>query len=87
MKQMIDNRDMVDKLNDLNHDYQRMRKMGRKRINKNLTKFNKDRAKEEREIQRKLGAEAWIDLKRISVLEASVWVAVGLLVGFWLGAR
>jgi hypothetical protein len=87
MKQMIDNRDMVDKLNDLQHDYQRMRKMGKRRINKNLTKFNKDRAKEEREIQRKLGAEAWVDLKRISIVEASAWVAVGLLVGFWLGAR
>jgi hypothetical protein len=87
MKQMIDNRDMVDKLNDLNHDYQRMRKMGRKRINKNLTKFNKDRAKEEKEIRDRLGVEAWVDLKRISILEASAWVAVGLLLGFWLGAR
>ena len=87
MKQMIDNRDMVDKLNDLNHDYQRMRKMGKKRINKNLTKFNREQAKIEKEIQRKLGAEAWVDLKRISVVEASVWVAVGLLIGFWLGVR
>jgi len=87
MKQMIDNRDMVDKLNDLNHDYQRMRKMGKKRINKNLTKFNREQAKIEKEIRDRLGAEAWIDLKRISVLEASVWVAVGLLIGFWLGVR
>jgi hypothetical protein len=84
---MIDNRDMVDKLNDLNHDYQRMRKMGKKRINKNLTKFNREQAKIEKEIRDRLGAEAWIDLKRISVLEASVWVAVGLLIGFWLGVR
>ena len=87
MKQMIDNRDMVDKLNDLNHDYQRMRKMGKKRINKNLTKFNREQAKIEKEIRDRLGAEAWIDLKRISVVEASVWVAVGLLIGFWLGVR
>ena len=85
MKQMIDNRDMVDKLNDLNHDYQRMRKMGKKRINKNLTKFNREQAKIEKEIRDRLGAEAWIDLKRISVVEASVWVAVGLLIGFWMG--
>ena len=87
MKQMIDNRDMVDKLNDLNHDYQRMRKMGKKRINKNLTKFNREQAKIEKEIRDRLGAEAWVDLKRISVVEASVWVAVGLLIGFWLGVR
>ena len=85
MKQMIDNRDMVDKLNDLNHDYQRMRKMGKKRINKNLTKFNREQAKIEKEIRDRLGAEAWVDLKRISVVEASVWVAVGLLIGFWMG--
>ena len=82
---MIDNRDMVDKLNDLNHDYQRMRKMGKKRINKNLTKFNREQAKIEKEIRDRLGAEAWVDLKRISVVEASVWVAVGLLIGFWMG--
>ena len=84
MKQMIDNRDMVDKLNDLNHDYQRMRKMGKKRINKNLTKFNKDRAKEEKEIRDRLGAEAWVDVRYGWVVKV-VWVAVGLLVGFWLG--
>ena len=34
-----------EKLNDLTHDYQRMRKLGKKRIDKNLTKFNKEQAK------------------------------------------
>ena len=84
MKQMIDNRDMVDKLNDLQHDYQRMRKMGRKRINKNLTKFNKDRAREEREMRDRLGAEAWVETRR-GWAEKVVWACVGLLVGFWMG--
>ena len=81
---MIDNRDMVDKLNDLQHDYQRMRKMGKKRINKNLTKFNKDRAKEEKEIRDRLGAEAWVETQHGWVVIV-VWVCVGLLFGFWLG--
>ena len=43
MKQQVD---IEDKLNILNHDYQRMRKLGKKRIDKNLTKFNKDKAKQ-----------------------------------------
>jgi hypothetical protein len=81
---MIDNRDMVDKLNDLNHDYQRMRKMGKKRINKNLTKFNKDRAKEEKEIRDRLGAEAWVETRHSWVVKL-VWAGVGLLLGFWMG--
>ena len=87
MKQMIDNREMVDKLNDLNHDYQRMRKLAKKRRDGLLTKFNKERARQEKEMQHKLGGEAWIDLNRINIIEASVWVAVGLLVGLWLGGR
>jgi hypothetical protein len=57
---MIQNVNIEDKLNDLNHDYQRMRKLAKKRINKNLTKFNKDRAKQEKEIQNKLGGESWV---------------------------
>lgn len=83
MKQMIDNRDMVDKLNDLNHDYQRMRKMGKKRINKNLTKFNKEQAKVEKEIRDRLGAEAWVEARR-GWAEKVVWVCVGLLIGMWI---
>lgn len=83
MKQMIDNRDMVDKLNDLNHDYQRMRKLAKKRINKKASKFNKDRAREEQEIQRKLGSESWVEGRK-TWLEKVVWVAVGLLIGMWI---
>ena len=84
MKQMIDNRDMVDKLNDLNHDYQRMRKLAKRRIDGRLTKFNKDRAKEEKEMQRRLGSEAWVGVRYGWVVKL-VWVGVGLLVGFWMG--
>jgi hypothetical protein len=72
------------KLNEINHDYQRMRKLATKRRDKILNKINKDRALQEKELQRKLGGEAWIDLKRINIVEASVWVAVGLLIGFWI---
>ena len=46
MKQVIDNREMVDKLNDLNHDYQRMRKLAKKRRSSILDKINKERAKQ-----------------------------------------
>ena len=87
MKQTIDNREMVDKLNDLNHDYQRMRKLAKRRRDGILDRINKERAKQERDMRRKLGGEAWIDLHRINLVEASVWVSVGLLVGFWLGGR
>lgn len=83
MRQMIDNREMVDKLNDLNHDYQRMRKLAKRRINKKVSKFNKDRAREEREIQRKLGGESWVNVRR-TWLEKVVWVGVGLLIGMWI---
>ena len=80
MKQEIN---IEDKLNDLNHDYQRMRKLAKKRINKNLTKFNKDRAKQEKEIQNKLGGESWVQVEG-TWLEKVVWLLVGLLVGMWL---
>ena len=80
MKQQVD---IEEKLNNLQHDYQRMRKMGKKRINKNLTKFNKEQAKIEKEIRNKLGAESWVEV-RGTWLEKVVWVLVGLLVGFWL---
>jgi hypothetical protein len=80
---MIQNVDIEEKLNDLNHDYQRMRKLAKKRINKNLTKFNKDRAKQEKEMQNKLGGESWVHVQG-TWLEKVVWVLVGLLVGMWL---
>ena len=81
---MIQDIKMEQKLNEINHDYQRMRKLAKKRRDKILDKINKDRAKQEREANRKLGSEAWIDLKRINIVEAGIWVAVGLLIGFWL---
>jgi hypothetical protein len=86
MKQKIYMRDRVD-LKDLEHDYQRMRKLAKKRRNGILTRFNKERAKEEKQMRRSLGGEAWVNLKQINLIEASVWVGIGLLVGFWLGGR
>lgn len=86
IKQKIYMRDRVD-LKDLEHDYQRMRKLAKKRRNGILTRFNEERAKQEKETQRLLGGEAWIDLKRINIVEAGVWISVGLLIGLWLGGR
>jgi nucleoside-diphosphate-sugar epimerase len=71
-----------DNLNDLNHDYQRMRKLGKKRINKNLTKFNKEQAKIEKEIQNKLGAESWVEIEK-SWVRYGAWLLVGVLLGSW----
>ncbi len=79
MKQQVD---IEEKLNILNHDYQRMRKMGKKRINKNLTKFNKEQAKQEREIQNKLGAESWVEVEK-SWVRYGAWLLVGVLLGSW----
>ena len=86
VKQKIYMRDRVD-LKDLEHDYQRMRKLAKKRRNGILNRFNKERAKQEKETRRSLGGEAWVNLKQINLIEASVWIGVGLLVGFWLGGR
>ena len=86
VKKKIYMRDRVD-LKDLEHDYQRMRKLAKKRRNGILTRFNKERAKEEKQMRGLLGGEAWVNLKQINLIEASVWVGVGLLVGFWLGGR
>jgi hypothetical protein len=83
MKQMIDNKDMVDKLNDLNHDYQRMRKLAKKRRLGILNRANKMRAHQEKEMRKKLGGESWVEV-RGTWLEKGVWVLVGLLVGMWL---
>jgi F0F1-type ATP synthase membrane subunit b/b' len=83
MKQVIDNRDMVDKLNDLNHDYQRMRKLAKKRRSSILDKINKERAKQEHEIQRKLGGESWVKVE-MSWARYGVWLIAGLLLGGWL---
>jgi hypothetical protein len=80
MKQEIN---MEQKLNDLNHDYQRMRKLAKKRRLGILNKANKARAKQEKEMQNKLGGESWVEV-RSTWLEKVVWVLVGLLVGLWL---
>ncbi len=80
MKQEIN---IEEKLNDLNHDYQRMRKLAKKRRLGILNKANKIRAKQEKEIQNKLGGESWVEV-RGTWLEKVVWVLVGLLVGLWL---
>lgn len=80
MKQEIN---IEEKLNDLNHDYQRMRKLAKKRRLGILNKANKARAKQEKEMQNKLGGESWVEV-RGTWLEKGVWVLVGLLVGMWL---
>jgi len=80
MKQEIN---MEQKLNDLNHDYQRMRKLAKKRRVGILNRANKLRAKQEKEMQNKLGGESWVEV-RGTWLEKVVWVLVGLLVGLWL---
>jgi hypothetical protein len=79
---MIQNVNIEDKLNDLNHDYQRMRKLAKKRINKNLTKFNKDKAKQEKEMRNKLGGESWVRIEKTWV-EYGAWLLVGVLLGSW----
>ena len=61
MKQEIS---IEDKLNDLNHDYQRMRKLAKKRRVGILNKANKDRAKQEKETRSKLGAESWVEVEK-----------------------
>jgi hypothetical protein len=71
------------KLNEINHDYQRMRKLAKKRRMGVLNRANKMRAQQEKELQKKLGGEAWVDVKS-TWLEKVVWVAVGLLIGFWI---
>ena len=80
MKQEIS---IEEKLNDLNHDYQRMRKLAKKRRLGILNKANKMRAKQEKEMQNKLGGESWVQVQG-TWLEKVVWVLVGLLVGMWL---
>ena len=83
MKQVIDNREMVDKLNDLNHDYQRMRKLAKRRRVGILNKVNKEKARQEKEARKLLGGEACVEVKG-TWLEKLTWVAVGLLIGLWL---
>ena len=79
---MIQNVNIEDKLNDLNHDYQRMRKLAKKRRLGILNKANKVRAKQEKEIQNKLGGESWVSIEKTWV-EYGAWLLVGVLIGSW----
>jgi hypothetical protein len=85
VKQKIYMRDRID-LKDMEHDYQRMRKLAKKRRNGILNNFNKERAVEEKRIRGLLGAEAWVEARH-SWVGKVVWIGVGLLVGLWLGGR
>jgi hypothetical protein len=80
MKQEIN---IEQKLNDLNHDYQRMRKLAKKRRLGILNKANKARAKQEKEMQNKLGGESWVKVE-MSWARYGVWLIAGLLLGGWL---
>ena len=86
VKQKIYMRDRID-LKDLEHDYQRMRKLAKKRRNGILTRFNEERAKEEKQMRGLLGAEFGVSVKR-SILEkillAMTWVGVGFLISLWI---
>ena len=79
MKQEIN---IEEKLSDLNHDYQRMRKLAKKRRSSILDKINKERAKQEHEIQRKLGGESWVKVE-MSWARYGVWLIIGIAVGKW----
>ena len=70
------------KLNEINHDYQRMRKLAKKRRIGVLNRANKMRAKQEKELRSKLGGESWVEVKG-TWLEKVVWVLVGVLLGSW----
>ena len=82
MKQNINVVNIEDKLNDLNHDYQRMRKLAKKRRSNILDSINKERAKQEKEIHRKLGGESWVKVE-MSWVRYGVWLFVGVLLGSW----
>ena len=76
-----------DKINEVNHDYQRMRKLAKKRRNGLLDRFNRERAEEERQLRKYFGAEFDVCLKRTlleKTLIALTWVGVGFLLSTWL---
>ena len=80
---MIQNINIEEKLNDLNHDYQRMRKLAKKRRIGILNKANKARAKEEKAIRNKLGGESWVKVEK-TWYQFIAWLIVGVLLGSWL---
>jgi hypothetical protein len=79
MKQQIN---IEDKLNDLNHDYQRMRKLAKKRRNGILDRINKERAKQEKEIHNKLGGESWVKVEK-TWYQFGAWLIAGVFLGSW----
>jgi hypothetical protein len=79
MKQQVD---IEEKLNDLNHDYQRMRKLAKKRRLGILNKANKVRAKQEKDMQNKLGGESWVEVEK-SWVSYGAWLLAGVLLGSW----
>jgi len=84
---MEQNIKIKDKINQVNHDYQRMRKLARKRRNGLLDRFNRERAEEERQLRKYFGAEFDVCLKRTlleKILIALTWVGVGFLLSMWL---
>jgi transposase len=86
VKQKVYIRDRVD-LKDLEHDYQRMRKLAKKRRDGILTRFNKQRADEEKQMRKLLGAEFDVSVRRSKLerlLRALTWVGVGILISTWI---
>ena len=79
MKQEIN---IEEKLNDLNHDYQRMRKLAKKRRVGILNRANKMRAEQEKEIQDKLGGESWVEVEK-NWVRYGAWLLAGVLLGSW----
>ena len=76
-----------DKINEVNHDYQRMRKLAKRRRNGILDRFNRERAEEEKQLRKYFGAEFDVRIKRTlleKTLIALTWVGVGFLLSMWL---
>lgn len=81
------NPDAVRKLNEVNHDYQRMRKIAKKRISKRLSAGQRILKKNEVDTMRHLGIESLTTQKRTwrqRVVESSIWIAIGFLISLWL---
>ena len=75
MKQNIK---LVNKINEVNHDYQTMRVKAKRRINRKATLFDIERQAKERIMQRSLGVESYRGDSRQGVIFWGV-----ITVGFW----
>ena len=75
MKQNIK---LVNKINEVNHDYQTMRVKAKRRINRKATLFDIERQAKERIMQRSLGVESYRGDSRQGVI---FWCVI--TVGFW----